>query len=264
VTQYFIKRSDKVDGPFTDNQIKSVVKSGKLKDTDLISNSKDGSWKPMGIVFQKQTVQPQPTPKPSVSPDTQSVTSAESGPLLTPIPDSADLFAEDFEASASLPSLPSTRFSTTSSGASSTSAMGAEIPLPSRLSGAAQALTDAENELGKRREDNERMLKDWKSMLWIGGSTLVIVISLGAFLGYLAISKLSSGWDIFYATHEDKVMEDSAKIDRALEKSGSRNIGEHLRKQNYGTEVRSDTVKSSSTSSSGSGLTTPQSLYQSE
>jgi hypothetical protein len=194
----------------------------------------------MGIVFQKQTVQPQPTPKPSVSPDTQSVTSAESGPLLTPIPDSADLFAEDFEASASLPSLPSTRFSTTSSGASSTSAMGAEIPLPSRLSGAAQALTDAENELGKRREDNERMLKDWKSMLWIGGSTLVIVISLGAFLGYLAISKLSSGWDIFYATHEDKVMEDSAKIDRALEKSGSRNISEHLRKQNSGTHPDTD------------------------
>jgi hypothetical protein len=42
--QYFIKRNEKVNGPFDEPQIKSGVKSGKLKDSDLISNSKNGPW----------------------------------------------------------------------------------------------------------------------------------------------------------------------------------------------------------------------------
>ena len=42
---YFVKRNEKVSGPFTGTQIKSAAKSGKLKETDLISGSKDGPWK---------------------------------------------------------------------------------------------------------------------------------------------------------------------------------------------------------------------------
>ena len=42
---YFVKRNEKVSGPFTGTQIKSAAKSGKLKEADLISGSKDGPWK---------------------------------------------------------------------------------------------------------------------------------------------------------------------------------------------------------------------------
>jgi hypothetical protein len=53
VTQYFIKRSDKVNGPFTPGQIKSGFKSQKLKPTDLVATSEAGPWKPLSDFYQK-------------------------------------------------------------------------------------------------------------------------------------------------------------------------------------------------------------------
>ena len=41
---FFIKRNDQINGPFTADQIKSGVATGKLKDMDLISSSKEGPW----------------------------------------------------------------------------------------------------------------------------------------------------------------------------------------------------------------------------
>ena len=43
--EYFITRDGKVNGPFSEAQVKSGFKSGKLNGTDLISGSKDGPWK---------------------------------------------------------------------------------------------------------------------------------------------------------------------------------------------------------------------------
>ena len=51
--QYFIKRNEKVRGPFDELQIKSGVKSGKLKDSHLISNSQNGPWIPLGQALGK-------------------------------------------------------------------------------------------------------------------------------------------------------------------------------------------------------------------
>jgi hypothetical protein len=48
--QYFVKRNEKVNGPFTDAQVKSGVSSGKLNDTDMISNSKEGPWMTWGML----------------------------------------------------------------------------------------------------------------------------------------------------------------------------------------------------------------------
>jgi hypothetical protein len=44
---FFIKRNETVNGPFTGAQIKAGFKEGKLKDTDLMSSSKDGPWEPI-------------------------------------------------------------------------------------------------------------------------------------------------------------------------------------------------------------------------
>ena len=41
---FFIKRGEKVNGPFTEAQIKSGVSDGKLKSTDMIGISKEGPW----------------------------------------------------------------------------------------------------------------------------------------------------------------------------------------------------------------------------
>ena len=64
MTQYFVKRNDKVNGPFTSDQINSGVKSKKLKAIDLLATSKDGPWKPLSDFHQKKTVQTQATVKP--------------------------------------------------------------------------------------------------------------------------------------------------------------------------------------------------------
>tara|TARA_B100000809_G_scaffold53811_1_gene49349 strand:- start:193 stop:1062 length:870 start_codon:yes stop_codon:yes gene_type:complete len=48
--QYFIKRNEKINGPFTDVQVKAGFSAGKLKETDMISNSEEGPWKTLGML----------------------------------------------------------------------------------------------------------------------------------------------------------------------------------------------------------------------
>ena len=49
--QYFIKRGDKVSGPFTAEQVKTAQKLEKLKPEDLLGASDDGPWKELRSVF---------------------------------------------------------------------------------------------------------------------------------------------------------------------------------------------------------------------
>ena len=55
--QYFIKRGDKVNGPFTAGQIKTAQKLEKLKPEDLLGASDVGPWKELRSVF-KVTADP--------------------------------------------------------------------------------------------------------------------------------------------------------------------------------------------------------------
>ncbi|MGI9459513.1 MAG: hypothetical protein ACR2NF_05905 [Pirellulales bacterium] len=49
--QYYVKRSDKVHGPFTSQQIKSGLKSGRLNGNDLISDSSGGPFQELKAVL---------------------------------------------------------------------------------------------------------------------------------------------------------------------------------------------------------------------
>jgi hypothetical protein len=95
MAQYFVKRNDKVNGPFTSDQVNSGVKSKKLKATDLLATSKDGPWKPLSDFYQKKKVQTQATAKPKETAGIQQATAAD--PLLPPLPDSSDPFMMDLE-----------------------------------------------------------------------------------------------------------------------------------------------------------------------
>ena len=53
MSQYFIKRGEKIHGPFSTKQVKSGLESGKLKDADLISASKEGPWQTVTEQFQE-------------------------------------------------------------------------------------------------------------------------------------------------------------------------------------------------------------------
>jgi len=53
MSQYFIKRGEKIHGPFSTKQVKSGLESGKLKDADLISESKEGPWQTVTEQFQE-------------------------------------------------------------------------------------------------------------------------------------------------------------------------------------------------------------------
>ena len=53
MSQYFIKRGEMIHGPFSTKQVKSGLESGKLKDADLISESKDGPWQTVTEQFQE-------------------------------------------------------------------------------------------------------------------------------------------------------------------------------------------------------------------
>ena len=53
MSQYFIKRSEKIHGPFSTKQVKSGLESGKLRDADLISESKEGPWQTVTEQFQE-------------------------------------------------------------------------------------------------------------------------------------------------------------------------------------------------------------------
>jgi len=86
MTQYFIKRNNKVNGPFTLDQIRSGIKSKKLVAADLASTSKDGPWQPLADFYQKKKVQTQATAKPKETADIEQATAADS--FLPPLSDS--------------------------------------------------------------------------------------------------------------------------------------------------------------------------------
>jgi hypothetical protein len=45
--KYFVKRGKTQKGPFPVNRINKLLASGKLRETDLLSESQDGPWKPL-------------------------------------------------------------------------------------------------------------------------------------------------------------------------------------------------------------------------
>ena len=51
---YFIKRGEKVSGPFSAGQVKKLAKDGKFRDDDGVSNRQDGPWTPVAKAFKKQ------------------------------------------------------------------------------------------------------------------------------------------------------------------------------------------------------------------
>lgn len=55
MSQYFIKRGEKIHGPFTTKQVKSGLDSGKLTDADLISESKSGPYQTLKKQFSEPT-----------------------------------------------------------------------------------------------------------------------------------------------------------------------------------------------------------------
>ena len=51
--KYFVKRNEKINGPFSLTQTKAGIKSGKLRDSDLIGSSTDGPWQLLSQVMGK-------------------------------------------------------------------------------------------------------------------------------------------------------------------------------------------------------------------
>ena len=51
--QYFIKRGERVRGPFTSQQIKSGIRSEKIKPVDLLGRSDAGPWKEVRSIIEK-------------------------------------------------------------------------------------------------------------------------------------------------------------------------------------------------------------------
>ena len=47
MSQYFVKRGEKIHGPFSEEKIKSGLKTGKLTNSDLASESQEGPWCPL-------------------------------------------------------------------------------------------------------------------------------------------------------------------------------------------------------------------------
>ena len=65
--EYFVKRGEKVHGPFSSKQIKSGLKSGKLKATDLVSDSQAGPFQELKAVVGLEDSCSEVTPKPGNS-----------------------------------------------------------------------------------------------------------------------------------------------------------------------------------------------------
>ena len=77
--QYFIKRGERVRGPFTSKQIKSGIRSEKIKQEDLVGRSEAGPWKEVRSVLpQEKSAGPPPGPS--------DVTVVEGAPV---VPDSS-------------------------------------------------------------------------------------------------------------------------------------------------------------------------------
>ena len=76
MTQYFIKRNDKVKGPFSSTQVKSAVESKNLAATDFLGTSEAGPWRPLSDYFRmNEAVQNQPAAKRQKRPEPDSASS---------------------------------------------------------------------------------------------------------------------------------------------------------------------------------------------
>ena len=58
MAKYFIKRNDKINGPFTSAQIAGGIESRKLVATDLFSVSKEGPWEAIVNFAENATTDP--------------------------------------------------------------------------------------------------------------------------------------------------------------------------------------------------------------
>ena len=76
MAQYFIKRNDRVKGPFSSTQVKSAVESKNLAATDFLGTSEAGPWRPLSDYFRmNEAVQNQPAAKRQKSPEPDSASS---------------------------------------------------------------------------------------------------------------------------------------------------------------------------------------------
>ncbi|MBN79462.1 MAG: hypothetical protein CMJ70_04920 [Planctomycetaceae bacterium] len=81
--QYFIKRGERVRGPFTAKQIKSGIRSEKIKQEDLVGRSEAGPWKEVRSVLPQEKSTGSP-------PGASDVTVVEVAPEVAPVvPDSS-------------------------------------------------------------------------------------------------------------------------------------------------------------------------------
>ena len=73
---YFIKRGEKVSGPFSAGQVKKLGKDGKFRDDDGVSNRRDGPWTPAAKAFKKQQ---EASHQQSMTPEAETPTTEPSG-----------------------------------------------------------------------------------------------------------------------------------------------------------------------------------------
>jgi hypothetical protein len=65
--QFFIKRGDKINGPFTVEKLQALKKAKKLKSDDEVSKSAEGPWKPLSAHEKANQSSEQPNPSPAES-----------------------------------------------------------------------------------------------------------------------------------------------------------------------------------------------------
>ena len=106
MAEYFVKRNDKVHGPFVSSQIQSGIKSKKLSGDDFLSRSENGPWKPLSDYFRKKAAPPAPPEdtdiQPSVAPALGAAVAPEPPVVVEPEPVTADEY-EPFAATADEP-----------------------------------------------------------------------------------------------------------------------------------------------------------------
>jgi hypothetical protein len=73
---YFIKRGEKVSGPFSSGQLKKLAKDGKFRDDDGISNRQDRPWTPAAKAFKQRQVA---SHQKSVTPEAETPATEPSG-----------------------------------------------------------------------------------------------------------------------------------------------------------------------------------------
>gem|GEM_PF-5204840 len=78
---FFIKRNDKINGPFTETQFKSGAASGKLIATDLVSNSKQGPWSSLALALSNSSAQGELDGDAAATPSSAETTFQEPPPI---------------------------------------------------------------------------------------------------------------------------------------------------------------------------------------